>query len=109
MTPHFKEERIYQLMKRMDKEIELFLHAAEKEGEDPHVSAIKLFRLLRGMAKETLISAVREANSLGIYRTTYVEGLLTPGFKEQPVHPQKKELLEITYEGRNLADYDELI
>jgi transposase len=109
MTPHFKEERIYQLMKRMDTEIERFLHTAEKEGEDPHVSAIKLFRLLKGMAKETLISAVREANSLGIYRITYVEGLLTPGFTEQPVHPQKKELLEITYEGRNLADYDELI
>jgi hypothetical protein len=70
MTPHFKEERIYQLMKRMDTEIERFLHTAEKEGEDPHVSAIKLFRLLKGMAKETLISAVREANSLGIYRIT---------------------------------------
>lgn len=109
MTPRFKEERIYQLMKRMDKEIERFLHAAEKEGEDPYVSAIKLFRLLKGMAKETLISAVREANNLGVYRIIYVESLLSPGFKEQPVHPQKKELLEITYEGRDLADYDELI
>jgi transposase len=109
MTPHFKEERIYQLMKRMDKEIELFLHTAEKEGEDPRLSAIKLFRLLKNMARETLISAVREANSLGIYRITYVESLLSPGFKEQPVHPQKKELLEITYERRDLADYDELI
>jgi hypothetical protein len=108
MTPHFKEERIYQLMKKMDREIEVFLRAAENEGEDPYVCAHKLFRLLRGISKETLISAVREANGLGVYRTTYVEGLLTPGFKDQPVQPQKKELLEITYEGRNLADYDEL-
>ncbi len=108
MTPHFKEERIYQLMKKMDREMEVFLRAAENEGEDPYVCAHKLFRLLRGISKETLISAVREANGLGIYRTTYVEGLLTPGFKDQPVQPQKKELLEITYEGRNLADYDEL-
>ena len=109
MTPHFKEARIYQLMKKMGREIEIFLHAGENEGEDPFACAHRLFRLLRGMAKETLISAVREANSLGVCRITYVESLLTPGFKEQPVHPQKRELLEITYEGRNLADYDELI
>ncbi len=108
MTPRFKEERIYQLMKRMDTQIEFFLGAAEKEGEDSRVSAIKLFRLLKGMARQTLVSAVREATSLGIYRIAYVEGLLTPGFTEQPVSPQKKELLDITYEGRDLADYDEL-
>ena len=109
MTPHFKEERICQLMKRMDGQIEFFLRAGEKEGEDPLPSATKLFRLLKGMAKETLISAVREAVSLGIYRIAFVEDLLTPGRKGQPLSPQKKELLEITYEGRNLADYDELI
>jgi len=108
MTPHYKEERIYQLMKRMDREMEVFLSRAQNEGEDPYVSAHKLFRLLRGISKETLISAVREANSLGIYRTAYIEGLLTPGRADQPVQPQKKELLEIAYEGRNLADYDEL-
>ena len=109
MTPHFKEARIYQLMKKMDREIETFLYAAQNEGEDPYVCAHTLFRLLRGISKETLISAVREANGLGVYRTAYIEGLLTPGFKDQPVQPQKKELLEITYERRNLADYDELI
>jgi len=109
MTPHFKEARIYQLMKKMDRAIETFLHAATREGEDPYVSAHTLFRLLRGISKETLISAVREAYGLGIYRTSYVEGLLTPGVKDQPVQPQKKELLEIVYERRDLADYDELI
>jgi len=109
MTPHFKEQRIYQLMKKMDREIEVFLRSAEQEGEDPFVCAHRLFRLLRSMAKETLISAVREANNLGICRVSYVESLLTPGVTEQPVHPQKRELLEITYERRNLADYDELI
>jgi hypothetical protein len=108
MTPRFKEERIYQLMKKMDREFDAFLHAAENEGEDPYVCAHKLFRLLRGISRETLISAVREANGFGIYRTAYIEGLLTPGHADHPVQPQKKELLEITYEGRNLADYDEL-
>jgi hypothetical protein len=109
MTPHFKEERIYQLMKKMDSQIEVFLSAAQNEGEDPYACAHKLFGLLRGISKETLVSAVREANSFGIHRTSYIEGLLTPGHVDVPVQPQKKELLEITYEGRNLADYDELI
>jgi hypothetical protein len=108
MTPHFKQERIYQLMKKMDREIEVFLSRAQDEGEDSYASAHKLFRLLRGISKETLISAVREANSLGVCRTSYIEGILAPGHVDQPVHPQKKELLDIAYEGRNLADYDEL-
>jgi hypothetical protein len=108
-TPHFKEQRIYQLMKKMDREIGTFLSRAYNEGENVYVCAHRLFRLLRGISKETLISAVREANNLGIYRTAYIEGLLTPGHVDHPVQPQKKELLEITYEGRNLADYDELI
>jgi len=95
-------------MKRMDLEMEAFLSRAQNEGEDPYVSAHKLFRLLRGISKETLISAVREANNLGVYRTAYIEGLLAPGRVDQPVQPQKKELLEITYEGRNLAYYDGL-
>jgi transposase len=109
MTPHYKHERIYQLMKRMAREMEIFLSRADGEGEDCYASAHTLFRLLRGISKETLISAVREANSLGICRTSYIEGLLTPGYVDQPVRPQKKELLEITCEGRNLADYDELV
>jgi transposase len=108
MTPHYKKERIYQLMTRMNREVALFLCRADEEGEDCYASAHSLFRLLRGISKETLISAVREANSLGIYRTAYIEGLLAPGYVDQPVRPQKKELLEITYEGRNLADYDKL-
>jgi transposase len=110
ITPHFKQQRIYQLMKAMDQNIEQFLNYAEEEGQDPLVVAYGLFKLLKGSAKETLISAVKEAFGNKIYKLTYVQSLLLPsGYQQNPVHPQDAGLLNIDYEGRNLSDYDELI
>jgi hypothetical protein len=41
---------------------------------------------------------------------TYIQGLLGPaGNQDNPVHPQNHGLLHISYEGRQLSDYDELI
>lgn len=110
-TPHFKYQRIFALMKGMGKEVEHFLLEAEQEGEDPVACAYQLFRLLRGISKETLLSAIREANSLKVHRIRYIQSLLQPqGLREtNPVCPQDKTLLEIAYEGRELDDYDELI
>jgi len=109
-TPHFKEQRIYQLMKAMDQSIEQFLKYAEQEGQKPLSVAYGLFKLLKGSAKETVISAVKEALSSKIHKLTYVQSLLIPsGYQNNPVHPQDAELLNIDYEGRNLSDYDDLI
>ncbi len=97
-------------MKAMDQIIEQFLKYAEAEGQDPLVVAYGLFKLLKGTAKETIISAVKEAFSNKIYKLTYVQSLLLPsGHQQNPVHPQDAGLLNIDYEGRNLSDYDELI
>ena len=110
MTPQFKNQRIYQLMKGMDQSIEQFLKYAEEEGQDPMAVAKGLFKLLKGSAKETIISAVKEAFGNKIYKLTYVQSLLMPtGYQQNPVHPQDAGLLSIDYEGRNLSDYDELI
>lgn len=109
-TPLFKLERIRQLMIRMDKSLEDFINRAEEEGEDPFVVSHDLFRLLKGRAKETLISAVREAYSIGIYKAAYITNLLEPtAGQDNPVYPQDAKLLNITYEGRELKNYDELI
>jgi len=67
-TPAFKRERILQLMNRMDKAIEAFIQKAGAEGEEPHDIACELFRLLKGRARESLVSALREASALGIYK-----------------------------------------
>lgn len=109
-TPHFKSQRIYQLMKGMDTSLQRFLDGAQQEGQDPLAVAYELFHLLKGIAKETLISAIREALSIPTYKTSYLRGLLMPKTApEHPVHPQDPGLLHISYEGRALEDYDTLI
>jgi len=111
-TPAFKRERILQLMSRMDKAIEAFIQKAGAEGEDPAEVACELFRLLKGRARESLVSAVREASALGIYKSVYIANLLEPSARQPnpvPVYPQDPKLLGITYEGRKLENYDELL
>jgi transposase len=110
ISPNFKHQRIYQLMKAMDKNIEQFILCTQQEGQDPLAVAYGLFKLLKGNAKETLISAVKEALTGKIYKAAYVQSLLQPsGYQDNPVHPQDTGLLSIDYEGRDLSDYDELI
>jgi hypothetical protein len=48
---------------------------------------------------------------LKIYKAKYLQNLLQPGRPrpDQPVHPQNPQLLTITYAGRSLKDYDNLI
>jgi len=109
-TPHGKYERIYYLMKRMGKEIASFLSIAESEGEDRLRVAHGLFRLLQSSSKEMLLSAVREATTLHIYKLRYIESLLGPrGQQEAAVYPQNASLLDISYQRRELSDYDELV
>ena len=109
-TPHGKEQRIYHLMKRMGKEIDDFLAVAESVGEDPLRVAHGLFRLLRTSSKEMLLSAVREAQMLHLYKLRYIEGILGPRApQEATVYPQNASLLDISYQKRELTDYDELV
>jgi hypothetical protein len=109
-TPHGKYERIYHLMRRMGEEIDQFLTRAESEGEDRLKVAHGLFCLLRISSKELLLSAVREACALNIHKLRYIESLLGPkGREENAVYPQNTSLLDISYEKRELADYDGLV
>jgi transposase len=109
-TPHGTYERMCRLMEHMGEEIASFLSMGEEEGEDKLRAAHGLFRLLRNSSKEMLLSAVREANGLHIYKLRDVEGLLTPGANREksPVYPQNASLLNISYERRELTEYDGL-
>jgi transposase len=111
ITPHFKTKRIYQLMNRMDKSVSSFLQEAEAEGQSPMEVAHELFKLLTQNSKTMFLSAIREANSLKLYKVKYLQSLLqpSPSRLDQPVHPQNPQLLTITYSGRSLKDYDDLI
>jgi len=110
-SPRAKFQRIYELVAGLGPETKTFLENARAEGEDAVQAAYVMFRLLRRISKETLLSAVREANSLKVHKIKYVHSLLeSSGAKEPPtVRPQDERLLEITYEDRNLDDYDDLI
>jgi transposase len=110
-TPNFKLQRIYELMRKMDRSAQEFLRGAEAEGEDPIKLSYELFKILREGSKATLLSALREAVGLKIYRIHYIQSLLRlpQDQQDRPVYPQNQKLLEITYKGRELKDYDELI
>ena len=110
-TPQFKAKRIYQLMDQMEPGLHQFLHEVQQQGQDPMAIAYDLFKLLKQVSKAMLLSAIREANRIGIFKIRYVQSLLqVPEHRPQsPVYPQESQLLEIHYERRNLKDYDELL
>jgi len=108
MTPNFKYQRIYQLVKRMDRDLSFFLQRAEDEGQDPINIAYELFQLLKIVSKSMLLSAIRQANDHKVYKLKLIYSLLqAPG--NNPVYPQDQKLLKIDYQKRNLKDYDEFI
>lgn len=110
ITPHYKYERIEQLIRSMHPALDEFLQQAEQEDQDVLHVAYDLFKLLKGVAKATLISAVRTALELKTHKTSFIQTLLRPGDSPaHPVHPQDSALLQITYQGRSLDDYDELL
>jgi len=111
MTPQFKAKRIYELIDQMDPALHLFLQQGQQEAQDPWAMAYDLFRLLKQVSKAMLLSAVREANRMKVFKTRYVQSLLQVVQPQppNPLYPQETQLLEIDYERRNLKDYDELL
>ena len=111
VTPQFKAKRIYELMDQVDPALHHFLQEGQQEGQDPMAAAYDLFKLLKQVSKAMLLSAVREANRMKIFKTRYVQSLLqvVQPQSPNPLYPQETKLLEIDYERRNLKDYDELL
>lgn len=111
ITPDFKYQRIYQVMKKLDTDICKFVNNAEIEGEDGISVAYELFKILRAASKEMFLSAVREANNHGIIKISYLKTILhiTDQQEGTPIYPCNTKLLEINYERRNLDEYDKLI
>jgi len=111
MTPQFKTKRIYELMDQMDPALHHFLQEGQQEGQDTMAMAYDLFKLLKQVSKAMLLSAVREANRMKIFKARYVQSLLHVAQPQPPtpLYPQEPRLLEIEYERRSLKDYDELL
>lgn len=110
ITPHFKQKRIYELMSGMDICVRQFIAAAEQDGQEAATVAYDLFKLLKQISKGMLLSAIREANAGGICRVKHLVHLLNLPHKPQdnPVYPQDGRLLDISYQERDLSEYDKL-
>lgn len=103
-----KKLRIYTVIKNLSPEVEHFLIQNEKVGEDAMITAYQLFRLLKTHARQTIISAVKEALLRRSPRLKFITSLLEPTETTlmESVHPQNSNLLDVVYKPRSLEDYD---
>ncbi|MCK5215843.1 MAG: IS21 family transposase [Candidatus Omnitrophica bacterium] len=106
-TPRFKMQRILQLIVNMDSTFKNFI--LFQDNDDHRIqAAYQLFQLLKTHSKSMLVSAVRELNSMKCFKIKALRSLLNLPEPKQgdPLWPQNIQLLNLTYEERNLNDYD---
>lgn len=106
-TPQFKMHRILQVMAGMDPAFGYFFDHQDNEDERIQ-AAYQLFVLLKTHSKGMLVSAVKELNALPCFKIKAIMSLLhlpEPG-DPQTLWPKDGRLLNLTYEERNLNDYD---
>lgn len=106
-SPHFKYERIAQLVSQMDPVLDHFLAGQENES-DKLRAAYVVFTLLKTHSRTILISAVRELAQMRTFKIKALWSLLNlPNPKEgDPLWPTDPQLLNLKYEPRSLKDYD---
>jgi transposase len=106
-TPHFKMQRILQLITNMDPVFQHFLSHLDNDTQRIQ-AAYELFTLLKTHSRAMLISAINELNTLRCFKIKALRSLLhLPEPKElQQLWPQNPQLLNLTYKERNLNDYD---
>ena len=108
MSTAAKQERIQLLVKNLDPIVDKFLAMNQEIGEGRYQSAYRIFKCLTYHARDTVLSAIREAVKRNNCRMKFVLSLLEPHSQviEEPVSPQQEELLSIDYTPRPLEEYD---
>ena len=106
-SPHFKYERIVQLIDHMDPVFRHFLTGQENESERCR-AAYELFTLLKTHSRVILVSALRELVEMKTFKIKALRSLLNlPNPKEGDfLWPANAQLLNLRYDPRKLADYD---
>jgi transposase len=106
-TPQFKMKRILELITAMDPVFNQFIEHQEDESVSIEV-AYQLFTLLKTHSRAILLSAVRELNGMRCFKIKALMSLLNLPQQREPkaLWPQNQQLLNLTYEERNLNDYD---
>jgi len=106
-TPHFKMQRVFQLMTDMDPAFRDFIIVQDDDIQRVQ-AAYQLFQLLKTHSKALLVSAIRELNHIKCFKIKALRSLLNlPEPKEGDLlWPQNTQLLNLSYEERSLKDYD---
>ena len=106
-TPHFKYERIRQILERTDPALEKFIQAQSSQDEGIQV-AYEIFGLMKTHSRGMVISMIRELNQMGTFKIRALHSLLNLPTPKQPnpVWPQNTKLLNLQCQPRDLKNYD---
>lgn len=106
-SPQFKAERIKQLMVQMDPALAEFI-AGQDDDAGALDAACRIFQLMRTNSRAMVLSAVRELNAMKCTKVKALCSLLSVPTIEAPpaVWPKDQNLLNLSYEQRELTDYD---
>jgi transposase len=102
-----KMQRIHAVIKALHPTISDFLDKNQACGEDPQKTAYEIFKLMKSHSRGMLISVASEClNKKSPRLRTFLSYLHTEFTETETVHPQKGELLNISYHPRGLEEYD---
>jgi transposase len=103
-----KMDRIHDAIKNLHPVMSDLLIKNQACGEDPRKTAYEIFKLMKSHSRGMLISIASECLDKKSPRLrTFLSYLHREPIEAETVHPQKRELLNISYKPRGLEDYDE--
>jgi len=103
-----KMERIHAVIKALHPTLSDFLHKNQACAEDPQKTAYEIFKLMKSHSRGMLTSIASECLTKKSPRLkTFLSYLHREPIEAEPVHPQKGELLNISYKPRGLEEYDD--
>jgi transposase len=102
-----KMQRIHAVLKALHPALSDFLDKNQACGEDPQKTAYEIFKLMKSHSRGMLISVASEClNKKSPRLKTFLSYLHREPTEAETVHPQKGELLNISYQPRGLEEYD---
>jgi hypothetical protein len=103
-----KMQRIHAVIKALHPALSEFLDKNQACGEDPQKTAYEIFKLMKSHSRGMLVSVASEClNKKSPRLRTFLSYLHMEFTEAETVHPQKGELLNISYQPRGLEAYDE--
>jgi transposase len=108
LSAEAKMQRIYEVIKHLHPALSDFLDKNQTCGENPQKTAYEIFKLMKTHSRGMLISVASEClNKKSPRLKTFLSYLHREPAETETVHPQKGELLNISYKPRGLEAYDE--